>query len=88
MMQLVERRSTDELDEGDRMKSLINGLVQCSRVGRKEGESGKLRLEVILNHVLEGLGGYRRGSCPSLRQPRAAATHAPEPGGERADPPQ
>jgi len=66
-LQLLERRYKDELDEtarefidyavdgADRMKDLINGLLQYSRVGRKEGEFGEVDLDSILKGILSDL---------------------------------
>ena len=66
-LQLLERRYGDELegearefidyavDGAERMKALINGLLQYSRVGRKEGEFGPVDLDAVLDDVLEDL---------------------------------
>lgn len=66
-LQLLERRYRDELDDtaqefidyavdgAVRMKALINGLLQYSRVGRKEGEFGTVDLNVIMDNILEDL---------------------------------
>lgn len=66
-LELLERRYADELeaearefigyavDGAERMKSLIDGLLQYSRVGRKEGEFDRVDLEEVLDDVLEDL---------------------------------
>lgn len=64
-LQLLERRYRDDLDDtaqefidyavdgADRMKALINGLLQYSRVGRKEGEFATVDLDSILDEILD-----------------------------------
>jgi signal transduction histidine kinase len=64
-LQLLERRYKEELDEtarefidyavdgAERMKALINGLLQYSRVGRKEGEFGEIDLNSVLDGILD-----------------------------------
>jgi len=64
-LQLLERRYRDDLDEtaqefidyavdgANRMKALINGLLQYSRVGRKEGEFRTVDLDSILDGILD-----------------------------------
>ncbi|WP_233993507.1 PAS domain-containing sensor histidine kinase [Salinibacter altiplanensis] len=66
-LQLLERRYKEDLDEtarefieyavdgAERMKALINGLLQYSRVGRKEGEFGEVDLKEVLEGVLSDL---------------------------------
>ncbi|MFB6098449.1 MAG: ATP-binding protein [Salinibacter sp.] len=66
-LQLLERRYKDELDEtaqefidyavdgAERMKALINGLLQYSRVGRKEGAFGEVDLDSVLEGILDDL---------------------------------
>jgi light-regulated signal transduction histidine kinase (bacteriophytochrome) len=66
-LQLVERRYRDDLDDtarefidyavdgAERMKALINGLLQYSRVGRKEGKFGNVDLDAVLDGILEDL---------------------------------
>ncbi len=66
-LQLLERRYKDELDEtaqefidyavdgAERMKALINGLLQYSRVGRKEGEFGEVDFDSVLEGILDDL---------------------------------
>lgn len=66
-LQLLERRYKDELDEtaqefigyavdgAERMKALINGLLQYSRVGRKEKEFGEVDLDSVLDGILGDL---------------------------------
>lgn len=67
-LQLLERRYREDLDDearefidyavdgAVRMKGLIDGLLQYSRVGRKEGEVRPVELEAVLDDVLEDLG--------------------------------
>ncbi|MFB6231737.1 MAG: ATP-binding protein [Salinibacter sp.] len=64
-LQLLERRYKEDLDEtaqefiayavdgAERMKALINGLLQYSRVGRKEGEFAEVDLDAVLSDVLD-----------------------------------
>jgi signal transduction histidine kinase len=66
-LQLLERRYRDDLDQtaqefidyavdgANRMKALINGLLQYSRVGRKEGKFGQVSLDSVLSGILEDL---------------------------------
>ena len=66
-LQLLERRYKEDLDGtarefieyavdgAERMKALINGLLQYSRVGRKEGEFREVGLEEVLKGVLSDL---------------------------------
>ena len=75
-LQLLERRYKEALDESarefieyavdgaERMKTLIDGLLQYSRVGRKEGTFGRVDLGTIVDDVradlarrIEELGG-------------------------------
>ena len=64
-LQLLERRYEEDLDEtarefieyavdgAERMKALINGLLQYSRVGRKEDEFKEVDLGEVLTDVLD-----------------------------------
>ncbi len=66
-LQLLEQRYREDLDDtaqefidyavdgAERMKALINGLLQYSRVGRKEGEFGEINLDSVLGGILEDL---------------------------------
>jgi len=66
-LQLLERRYKEDLDEtaqefidyavdgAERMKALIDGLLQYSRVGRKEGEFGEVNLDAVLEGLLDDL---------------------------------
>lgn len=66
-LQLLERRYKDSLDEtaqefidyavdgAERMKALINGLLQYSRVGRKESEFGTVDLNSVVDGILNDL---------------------------------
>ena len=68
-LELLVRRYRDDLDAearefidyavdgAHRMKGLINGLLQYSRVGRKEGSFGELELDELLDDVLDDLAG-------------------------------
>ena len=61
------------MDGAERMKSLINGLLQYSRVGRREGEFGPVDLDAVPDDVLEDLsrrieeldGEVQRESLPT-----------------------
>ena len=67
-LQLLDRRYEEDLDEtaqefidyavdgAERMKALINGLLQYSRVGRKEGKFEEVDLEEVLDEILSDLG--------------------------------
>ena len=67
-LQLLERRCGGALDEtgrefieyavdgAERMKSLINGLLQYSRVGRKEETFRRVDLGKVLGDVIDDLG--------------------------------
>lgn len=67
-LQLLERRYADDLDGearefigyavdgAERMKTLINGLLQYSRIGRQEGEFGAIELDEVVDDVLADLG--------------------------------
>ncbi|WP_251954836.1 sensor histidine kinase [Salinibacter ruber] len=85
-LQLLERRYKEDLDEtaqefigyavdgAERMKALINGLLQYSRVGRKEGEFGEVGLGEVLDEILSDLerriheldATIERGSLPQV----------------------
>lgn len=66
-LQLLERRYKAQLpdqarefidfavDGAERMKALINGLLQYSRVGRKEGAFREVALDTLLDKVLDDL---------------------------------
>ena len=66
-LQLLDRQYEEQLpdkaqefiayavDGADRMKALINGLLQYSRVGRKEGEFKTVDLDALLEDVLQDL---------------------------------
>jgi len=66
-LQLLERRYKEQVpdparefidfavDGAERMKALINGLLQYSRVGRKEGAFRQVALDAMLDEVLDDL---------------------------------
>lgn len=90
-LQLLEARYGDRLDGearefidyavdgAERMKALINGLLEYSRVGRKEGVFGEVDLEAVLDEVLADLASHieatgaeiTRGSLPTAHGNRA-----------------
>lgn len=89
-LQLLERRYKDALDTtarefieyavdgAERMKSLIDGLLQYSRVGRKEGEITSIDLTAVVDEIRTDLGAsierleatITRGALPTLRGTR------------------
>ena len=66
-LQLLERRYKEDLNEtaqefieyavdgAERMKALINGLLQYSRVGRKEDEFEEVNLDEVISDVLDDM---------------------------------